>query len=94
MLDCISVYILIQKQRFWPLFEQKTSVYSVPPEKTCELEITADMYEAYLKPDSMVTIYMKGHVEETKKAYAQIKSFHVSKPQLTLQVCAKYGIPC
>jgi hypothetical protein len=55
--------------------------------KKFDLPITHDAYQKYLKPDSMVTIYLKGSVKETKKSYAKIDTIRMLKPHLNLKVC-------
>ena len=50
------------------------------------MPITHDAYQKYLKPDSMVTIYMKGTVRETKKSYAKIDTISMRKPALEIHV--------
>ena len=55
-------------------------------EKTITMAVKHDDYVSYLKPESMLTVYLKGTVKETKKAYAKIDTIGIKKPELLLMV--------
>ena len=44
------------------------------------------MYAAVMKAESVVTVYLKGTVAETKKSHAHIDSFPMAKPGLEIEV--------
>ena len=52
------------------------------------IPVAHENYESQLKPDSMVTVYLKGTVQDTKRSYAHIDTFGLLKPNLTVQVSA------
>jgi len=58
----------------------------VHPQKTCKLVITSEAYESYLTPDSMVTVYMKGQVIETNRAYAKTRSLNMRNTVIALGI--------
>ncbi|ELT93168.1 hypothetical protein CAPTEDRAFT_156823 [Capitella teleta] len=60
--------------------------------KKFDLPISHEAYQKFLKPDSMVTIYLKGNVKETKKSYAKIDTIRMLKPKLTIKVPEQVSI--
>ena len=67
-------------------YNNKDNYFVSPAVRQCPLHVTADGYEAYMKPDSIVTIYLKGYVVDTKRSYAHVESFQVAKPGLEIEV--------
>ena len=57
----------------------------------CELPITHDAYQKYLKPDSLLTVYLKGTVQETGLSYAKIDTISMRRPSLTVKVGYRKG---
>ena len=55
-------------------------------EVTKEVHVAHDDYDDYLKPESMIQAYLRGTVIETKRSYAHIESFALTKPSIKIEV--------
>ena len=55
-------------------------------ERTVSVTVPSDDYLDIIKPDSMITAYMKGTVKETGRSYAHIDNISVLKPSLMISV--------
>ena len=44
----------------------------------------------YIKPDSVVKVFLRGRVKDTGRSYAVVDTFQLVKPDLTVKVAHKF----
>ena len=50
------------------------------------MTISYDDYISFLKPDSIVKVFLKGTVLETKRSCAKVDTFQILKPGIEVKV--------
>ena len=75
------------------IFDELLQILMLPlTEGEIEFPVISHDYAGVLKPESMVTVYLKGTVSETGRTYAHVESFHIKRPGLSIQVRFCRGI--
>ena len=62
------------------------NLYFTVIEESLSLPVNYSDLEGILIPDAVVTVYLKGTVKETKRSYAHVESFKLTKPSLDVKV--------